>query len=181
MPTMKEIAARRNVPKRKLNKEEKKQLDRALKQALKLSIDGQIAVMQDGNGHKHIMIREDKLNEAIQNVQKGLGFVTQPSKELLDYNKLHQEVLQVMSKLDYEELGRDQFDSDEDYDLHKKIVKRNQDLFDDIDQFTFEFSEGLMNGKNYRKNVVDNYKKFRESHPEIDEILKSRVVEAKVV
>jgi hypothetical protein len=185
MAHVKDIATKKMAGKnpggtKKLNKEQKKQLERAQKQAFVLSSSGQIAATFDGT-HKHIVIREDKLNEALKNMQQGLGFVVNPDQEVIEFSKKHQEVLTVMSKLDYEELGRDQFDSDEDYELHVKIVKRNADLFDDIDQFTFKFSEGMMKGKGYRKQIMEEYKEFREAHPEIEEVLKSKVVEAKVV
>lgn len=166
---------------KKLSKEQRKKLEKALKQALVLSSDGQIAVISDGRNN-HIMMKETTLNEALQNVQKGMGFVVDPPKELKEFSEAHREVLTVMSKLNYERLSRDEFDSDEDYEAHLEIVEKNENLFNEIDSFTFSFSQGLMSSKNERKKVMEEYKEFREKHKDhIEAVLQSKVVESKVV
>lgn len=159
---------------RKTKGQIKKQFDKAMRQVMTIAEQEGMAIVGH-NDKLYTIVRNDKVQEAVNNAVQMGRFQLNVPPDMKKFQESHQEVLAIMSKLDYEELGRDQFDTDEDFALHQKIVRRNADLFDDIDQFTFKFSSGYQKNKTARKEILDNYKEFRANHPEIEEILDSKV------
>jgi len=121
-------------------KEQKKQLNKALHQVFGMAMEGQIASLNH-MGQQYVMLRNDKLNELIQN--GGRMNATPQQKE---FNASYQQLLQFMQTLDTSDV-----DSDENR------------AFEALDGLTFDFSEARF--KRDQEDAVNEFKKVLEEFP----------------
>lgn len=125
----------------------KKQTTKALFQALKLSSDCQIAgILHDGR--KYVMLSEDKMNELIQN---GGRILSTPEQK--QFNAQYQVLLQLMANMDNE-------NEDEN------------DLFTELDQLTFDFSDAMNGTKETRKRVTQTFEDLINGNEKLIELYK---------
>lgn len=135
------------------NKNDKKQTTKALFQALKMAQDGQIAGIVH-LGKKYVLLSEDALNELVRN--GGRIAVTQEQKE---FQVQYQILLNLMQNMNVE-------------------FEDENELFTDLDSFTFEFSDVMNGTKEARSRVSKEFKalidgnekltqKYKELEPQI--------------
>lgn len=125
-------------------KEDKKAVTKALHQTFKMAMEGQLAGINH-NGIQYLMMRQDIFNEIIKS--GGRVLLTDEQK---NFSKHYQVLLQIMNVLNIED-------------------EHESNLFDEIDQFTFDFSQ-IMNNQGAvkeRKDVLEKFNNFIES----DELL----------
>ena len=134
-------------------KEERKAVTKALHQTLKMAMEGQIAGLIH-NGKKFIMLSEENLNSLIQN--GGQLIVTEEQKE---FRINHQILLNLMSNMNVEH-------DDEN------------DLFTELDSFTFDFSQSMNGLKSDRENVMNRFMKLVNENEKLVELYK--VIEPQV-
>lgn len=114
------------------NKEEKKGVVKALQKSFKLAQDGQLAALMH-LGSKYFMMREDILQNLIQNQGKVIN-----TPELIEYNKNYQILLHMMQSLDTSE-------------------EKQEKAFNEIDAFTFDFSQHFQGFKKDREKVLKRF------------------------
>ena len=123
------------VSQRQQNKEQKKGVTKALHDAFNLAISGQVAGIQH-NGVQYLMLKQEVFQSIVQN--GGQMLLTDEQKA---FHQEYQILMHMMQSLDIE-------DPDE------------SELFDEIDQFSFDFSQNMNDpkGKAKRKAIVVEFK-----------------------
>ena len=122
---------------RQQNKDQKKGVTKALHETFKMAMTGQISGINH-QGVQYLMLRQDVFNDIIQN--GGKLITTEEQKVFYQH---YQILLNLMQSLNIE----DEVESA---------------LFDEIDQFTFDFS-GVMNDQNGAKKRREILKDFNET------------------
>ena len=152
---------------RQMVKENKKAVTKALHDTFKMAIQGQVAGINH-NGAQYLMMRQDIFQNIIQN--GGQLLVTEEQKE---FHQSYQVLLHMMENLNPED-------------------PIEAELHDEIDQFTFDFSDNMNNpkGEKRRKEILNEFKETVEEYPLLiimrDNILKQmnpqpeKIVENKV-
>lgn len=122
-------------------KDDKKAVTKALHQTFKVAMQGQIAGITH-NGVPYLMVRQDVFNDIIKN---GGNLIS--TDEQKAFHKEYQILMHMMQGLNIED-------------------PKESELFDEIDQFTFDFSENMnnQNGANKRKEILKEFKQTIESH-----------------
>lgn len=127
----------KGVSPKQQKKEEKKSISKALNDTFKLAMTGQVAGLQH-QGVMYLMMRQDIFNDVIKNGGKLL--ITEEQKEFHQY---YQILLHMMQSLNMED-------------------EKESELFAEIDQFTFDFSQ-FMNDQNETKKRREILKDFKET------------------
>jgi hypothetical protein len=143
--TQKYKQAMGGVSKKKGSKEDKKNLNASLKRALKIASDGQVAQINN-QGTIYFMLRQDKLDELIRT-----GGRLNASPEMIDFIIAHRLALHMMNTLDT---------SNED----------QEEMFFEIDQFTFDFGPAMQGLASERKEIIDKFNEVVEKFPFLKEL-----------
>lgn len=128
--------SKKGVTSKQQTKDEKKSITKALHQTFKLAMEGQMAGIEH-LGIQYFMMRQDIFNSIVQSGGKIL--ITEEQK---DFHQHYLILLNIMQSLNIED--------DKESALH-----------DEIDQFTFEFSQ-YMNDQKATKKRKEILKKFNE-------------------
>lgn len=159
---------------KKIAKSAKKQVVDGLKAGFKVAQDGLMGVFV-ADDNKYIIMSEEKVREALGNFQKTGSFQVNLPQELANFHDKHQELMQLMGSLQYEIKDRDQFETDEDHEVHVKMMERNSQIFDEIDQFSFAFSDAMSKDKHLRKKVLEEYEEVKAKYPILETILSGKL------
>ncbi len=113
---------------RQMVKENKKAVTKALHETFKMAMTGQVAGIQH-NGVQYMMMRQDVLQGIIQN--GGQVIITDEQKV---FHQGHQILMHMMGNLNLED-------------------PTESEIYDDIDQFSFDFSQNMNDPKGEKKRV----------------------------
>lgn len=160
---------------RKQKKNDKRSLENGLKSIFNMANAGEIAQLNH-NGQTFLMVKvKPPLQQIAHNGAPHILIPAVSSPEIEEYQTAYQKLLQTMGKLNYEQKGRDEFVSDEQFDKHVEIMNRNEDLFAILDEMTFEFSEGFGKTPQQRKTIISKFNKIFEDNPVLDVIASGKV------
>lgn len=123
-------------------KDSKKQTTKALHQALKLAQDDQIAGIIH-LGTNYVMLKQDMLNQLIQN---GGRIATTPEQK--EFQVQYQVLLNLMKNMNVE-------------------LEDENELFTDLDSFTFDFAQATNGLKEERKRVSKEFKELIDSNEKL--------------
>lgn len=117
------------------NKDNKKAVTKALHDTFKMAMQGQVAGIQH-NGVQYVMMKHEVFTQVIQSGGKMLI-----SDEQKVFHQHYQILMHLMQGLNME-------------------VQEEADLFADIDQFTFDFSQHMNdpNGAKQRREILKEFK-----------------------
>ena len=71
-----------------------------------------------------------------------------------------------------------EFESDEDFEQHNKIMERNIEIYADLDELTFDFSDGMGRTKAHREKILQKYKKVLDKYPVLGVLKEGRLQDA---
>ena len=127
---------------KQMGKEDKKGITKALHQSFKLAMQGQVAGIQH-NGVQYMMLRQDVFQGIIQN--GGQMLLTDEQKE---FHKHYQILMHMMQNLNIED-------------------PEESEVFDEIDQFSFDFSQNMNDpkGGKKRREILAEFKETIASIP----------------
>ena len=127
---------------RQMNKDGKKAITKALHDTFKMAMTGQVAGIQH-NGVQYMMMRQDVMQGIIQN--GGQMLLTDEQKE---FHQNYQILMHMMQNLNIED-------------------PTESELFDEIDQFSFDFSQNMNDpkGAKKRKEILKEFHETIAEHP----------------
>ena len=134
--------AQKGVKPKQQSKDAKKAITKALHQTFKMAIDGQLAGINH-DGIQYVMMKQELFNNIIQTGGKVLI-----SDEQKAFHKEYQILLNMMQSLQIED-------------------EEESRLFDEVDQFTFEFSQFMNdpNASKKRREIVTEFKELVDTSP----------------
>jgi hypothetical protein len=153
---------------------------RQLKQAKKIADDGLIA-QTTINGVTYVLLERSVMEQSLQNFQQTGRFEPKAPKELLHFIENHQNLMFLMNNMQYEWREQREDESEEDYNKFLEIIQRNSEIFAELDQFTFDFSDAMRKTALDRKNVLKEYKEVFDRYPVLNKILSGRRQDTPVV
>ena len=130
-------ATQSGVKGKQMTKEGKKAITKALHDTFKMAMTGQVAGIQH-NGVQYMMMRQDVLQGIIQN-----GGQLLTSDEQREFHQHYQVLMHMMGTLNIED-------------------PEESELFDEIDQFSFDFSQHMNDAKATKKRA-EILKEFKDT------------------
>lgn len=135
-------ATQGGVKSRQMSKETKKGVTKALHETFKMAMTGQVAGIMH-NGVQYMMLRQDVFQGIIQN-----GGQLLVNDEQREFHQNYQILMHMMQNLNIE-------------------VPEESELFDEIDQFSFDFSQNMNDpkGAKKRKEILKEFHETIAEHP----------------
>ena len=133
---------------RQMAKEDKKAVTKALHQTFKMAMQGQVAGIQH-NGVQYLMMRQDIMQGIIKN--GGQMLLTDEQKE---FHQNYQILMHMMQNLNIED-------------------PLESEIFDEIDQFSFDFSQNMNDPKGEKKRA-EILKEFQDTIAEYPLLVKMK-------
>jgi hypothetical protein len=144
-------------------------VNESLKKMLSIASEGMFGVsMIDGT--KYIMMTDNVLQESLNNAMKTGQFQPNLPPDMIRFIQNHNLLHQLMQNLDYQVKVQTEEQSDEEYAKYLQIKERNRIMYGELDELTFEFSEGMGKPKHERDKVNKEFKALFEKYPILEQM-----------